>query len=132
VHIDSIMGWSTTPERDLTLGLAPKRGSQGEPLNLTRVACSEPFMKLAVNFNGEVSVCCVDWAHDTVVGDVRREALADIWNGSPLRELRLKHLTGRRNEVRPCASCQYIHGLPARSNFDHIADKLVPLYATER
>lgn len=128
VHVESIMGWSDTPGRDLTLGLVPDRGSQGEALNPKRVACSEPFMKLAVNFNGEVSVCCVDWAHQLVVGDLRREALADIWNGTLLRELRLKHLTGRRHELQACASCHYIYGLPARSNFDHIADRLVPEY----
>ncbi len=129
VHIDSIMGWSTTPDRDMTLGLRPEFGTPGDPLNRARKVCSEPFMKLAVNFNGLVSVCCVDWALDTVVGDVRCEPLADIWNGSRIREFRLKHLAGRRNELRACASCQYVLGLSARTDIDAVADSLLGLYS---
>ena len=35
-----------------------------------RKVCSEPFLKLAINFNGAVSVCCADWSMGTIVGNV--------------------------------------------------------------
>ncbi len=129
LHIDAIMGWSNTVDRDLTLGRNPVFGISGALLKTSRVACSEPFMKLAVNSNGDVSVCCVDWAHDTVVGDVQQESLVDIWNGSRLRELRLKHLAGRRGEITACATCQYIQGLPAIADLDDDLERLLSIYS---
>lgn len=130
LHIDAIMGWSNTADRDLTLGRNPVFGISGAPLKRERTACSEPFMKLAVNSNGEVSVCCVDWAHDTVVGDVRHESLVDIWRGTRLRELRIKHLAGRREEITACATCQYIQGLPAMADLDDDLERLLSIYSS--
>jgi radical SAM protein with 4Fe4S-binding SPASM domain len=129
LHIDSIMGWSNTDLRDWTLGQQPARGMSGALLKTARKVCSEPFMKLAVNSNGTVSVCCVDWTHDTVVGDVKNESLPDIWNGPLLRELRRKHLTGRRDQISACGNCQYIRGLPAISDLDDEIDRLTAVYA---
>lgn len=131
LHIDAIMGWSNTADRDLTLGRNPIFGISGAPLKASRTACSEPFMKLAVNSNGEVSVCCVDWAHDTVVGDVRHESLVAIWNGSRLRHLRQKHLAGRRSEISACATCQYIQGLPVIADLDDDLERLLGIYSSD-
>jgi MoaA/NifB/PqqE/SkfB family radical SAM enzyme len=127
-HIDSIMGWSSTPNRDLTLGVSSNFGMTGEERISSRKACSEPFMKLVVNFNGLVSVCCVDWALETIVGDARTESLFDIWNGDKLKKFRLKHLLGQRDTLSACSSCDYIQGLPHQSYFDHKLDQLLPLY----
>ena len=128
VHIDSIMGWSSTPDRNLTLGMASELGMSGEVRINKRQACSEPFMKLVVNFNGLVSVCCVDWSLETIVGDVRSESLYNIWNGEKLRAFRIKHLTNQRETLAACSSCDYVYGLPHRTNFDDKLADLLPIY----
>ncbi|KAA0688642.1 radical SAM/SPASM domain-containing protein [Azospirillum brasilense] len=93
-----------------------------------RKVCSEPFLKLAINFNGEVSVCCADWGMGTIVGNVAEESLRDIWNGERLRDFRLKHLEGRRDEIEACRGCSYVQTLPADNNLDGFAADLIAKY----
>lgn len=54
--------------------------------------CPLPFSRLTLNPNGEVAPCC-NLAH-YVIGDLRSESLADIWNGEKMRAMRRQHLEG--------------------------------------
>jgi len=81
IHIDSLMGWTAPGGKDLMLGSMPTTGMSGSPLKPDRKVCSDPFMRLAVNSNGSVSACCVDWSHETVAGHVSNETLFAIWHG---------------------------------------------------
>lgn len=67
--------------------------------------CAYPFHTLAINSDGKVVCCCVDWSRKTCVGDVKEESLYDIWHGERLKTLRLKHLMGLRNELDSCRNC---------------------------
>jgi len=123
------MGWSRTEMYDFTLGSNPTTGDNGEtPLRVDRVVCPYPFYSLAINFDGTVSVCCADWSHGTVIGDVRNTALIDIWNGPAMRELRKIHLAGRRSENSACANCQTMQGLPDDSDLDGERERLLILF----
>ena len=84
VYISPINGWSLSDEYDWRLGNARKE-KRGPDI------CPDPFSKLAVNFNGTVSVCCVDWSHGTIVGDLNKESFYDVWNGEKLKNFRLLH-----------------------------------------
>jgi len=113
------MGWSRTDLYDFTLGSEPTTGDNGEtPLQRDRIVCPYPFYSMAVNFDGTVSVCCADWSHGTVVGDVRKNSLLEIWKGEGLNLLRRKHLLGQRADIAACANCQTIQGLPMDSDLD--------------
>jgi len=126
------MGWSRTDAYDFTLGSHPTTGDNGEtPLKTDRVVCPYPFYSLAVNFDGSVSVCCADWSHATVVGNVRDNTLPAIWNGPAMQALRRLHLAGRRNENSACANCQTMQGLPADSDLDRDRQRLLPLFTEE-
>jgi len=119
LNVDAIMGWSGTGEKDLTLGLNPVTGPQNlTSLQQNRVICPEPFKTMAVNFNGAVSVCCVDWSFDTIIGDATHTSLVDIWNGEELQRFRHMHLMGRREEISACAGCHYALGCPQESDLD--------------
>lgn len=69
-------------------------------------ACSYLFTTLAINSDGTVGVCCVDWSRKTLCGDVHKQSLQAIWNGEELKRLRLLHLAGRRREIDSCRSCK--------------------------
>jgi len=90
-----------------------------------RLVCSEPFIKLAINFDGQVSVCCSDWAMTLIVGDAKTESLIDIWNGPRLHDFRLAHLRGERSNIPACRSCSYLGTLPADTNLDHARETLL-------
>ena len=68
--------------------------------------CSYLFTTLAIQSDGVVVVCCVDWSRKTECGDVNKQSLQDIWNGEDLRRLRLLHLDGRRQEIASCRNCK--------------------------
>ncbi|MBT5330030.1 MAG: radical SAM protein [Gemmatimonadetes bacterium] len=76
-------------------------------LPVSENACENPFYSLAVNWDGTVSICCVDWDSQSVVGDVHGQTIAEIWNGDALRQVREMHLSGRSCEVGACGGCSY-------------------------
>jgi len=125
-NIDSPMGWTDNAGIDWTLGQAVSTGMDGvSPLRDEIVVCPSPFKTLAINSNGDASVCCVDWSHDTSVGNALETSIVDIWNGPALRELRLTHLRGRRDAIEACRNCQYVKGMPADSILDDHAAALI-------
>lgn len=77
-----------------------------------RIVCSEPFTKLAINFNGSVSACCIDWSYNAIIGDAAKQHIHDIWYGETLKDFRVKQLTGERFGLSACFSCDYADNLP--------------------
>jgi radical SAM protein with 4Fe4S-binding SPASM domain len=129
VRVDSMMGWSLSEVKDFTLGVQVTTGMDGVSPLRERKVCPEPFSRLAINFDGQVSVCCVDWSYGTIVGDLRTESLKEIWNGEKLREFRMAHLNGRRESILACAQCQYVKGAPLSRDLDDHAERLKPVYS---
>lgn len=127
--IESLMGWSMSDEKDWTLGTKPKTGIDNETELKEIMVCPQPFKGLAINFDGTVSVCCVDWSHGTVVGDLKKESLFDIWNGQKLRTFRMLHLMKQRHKIPVCANCQYIKGHKPLSYLDDDAETLIQKYS---
>jgi radical SAM protein with 4Fe4S-binding SPASM domain len=124
--IDTLMGWSNTGAADMMLGTNPDKAIDSTtPLKRDRMVCPSPFKTMAINFNGEVSVCCVDWSHETVVGDVSKENLVAVWTGEPMRQFRLTHLRGERRTLNACAKCQYVQGYNVESDLDDVAPRLI-------
>lgn len=75
--------------------------------------CPYIFYSMAVNTDGSVSLCFLDWARTLPIGDVRTESLKAIWNGEAMRRHRIAHLSGCRKDDPTCAACgQLSHCLP--------------------
>ena len=114
--IENLMGWSYSSVKDFTLGTNPSTSIEGIPFS-EREVCPFPFYSLAINFNGSVSICCSDWSHSTVVGNVKKNSIREIWNGEALFNFRKMHLQGNRCKNRACGDCYYLKMLP--DNIDH-------------
>lgn len=71
--------------------------------------CTQIFKSMMINANGEVVPCCVDFKRVNVIGNINNESLASIWNGKPVSEMRVKHLSGEGAQMRPCNSCEYFY-----------------------
>ncbi len=108
--IGNLHGWTSSEGRKFQL--EQECDSYHGVAKQSKIVCPYPFYSLAVNANCDVSVCCSDWAHRTVVGNIRHERLTDIWNGERLREFRLMHLMGKRATNTACANCSYLEFLP--------------------
>lgn len=129
VNIDQLMGWSKSGVKDFTLGISSSTGMDGFTVLRDRKVCPEAFSKLSVNFDGRVSVCCVDWSYGTIVGDLRGQSLIDVWNGELLRHFRLLHLRGERRKIEVCADCKYLMGFPEYTMLDDKAEELLKIYS---
>lgn len=128
LQVDSMMGWSLSEVKDFTLGVDVSTGMDGVSPIRDRQVCPEPFSRLAVNFDGQVSVCCVDWSFGTIVGDLRTQSLEEIWNGESLRAFRLAHLKGKKESIPACNNCQYVKGMPLSRDLDEHSERLLGLY----
>jgi radical SAM protein with 4Fe4S-binding SPASM domain len=129
-NIDTIMGWSNNTDRDWTLAQSVSTAMDGiTQIKKSRKVCPSPFKTLAVNSNGNVSLCCVDWSHETSIGNAFETPLADLWNSPQLREFRLQHLRGNRCDINVCSQCQYIEGMPGSSDLDSDVDRLVECFS---
>lgn len=55
-------------------------------------SCGRPVNgNLFVRANGDVSMCCFDFNHKLLLGDLKKESLKDILMGKPLADLRTRH-----------------------------------------
>ncbi len=105
------------------MGVEITRGIYQQPIGETNV-CPYIFYQMAVNSDGTVSSCFLDWSRRLIMGDVRKESLKEIWDGEALFQLRRNHLLGKRKENPVCAVCgQLSHCLP--DNIDLYAGQLL-------
>lgn len=128
LNLDNLMGWSGTQGGDFLLGHSVTRGMDGRTKLRARKICPEPFCRLAINFNGSVSACCVDWAMDKSYGNAEAANVEEIWNGEELDRLRALHARGDRDANPICKGCHYIMGLPPTMHLDHYAASVVRMY----
>ncbi len=70
-----------------------------------RYPCPLMWYMLAVNWDGQVSICSVDWNNTTVVGDVNLNTLHEIWIGDRMKAARLSHMEGRWGYLPVCEEC---------------------------
>lgn len=129
INIDTLMGWSSTEKKDFLLGKDVDTGMDSKSeIKKDRSICPEPFKTLSINVNGDVSICCVDWAMTTVIGNVKNESLLDIWNGERIKTFRRTHLDGNRVKLKACSNCQYVQGANVLSDLDNYAGELKEIY----
>lgn len=89
-----------------------------------RHVCTMIFTSLIVTSSGEVVACCADWKKKYVIGDLRRQTIQDIWNGEPLRRLRIINLLKQRHQHDLCRDCN-IPMLFTPDDVDAYADDLL-------
>lgn len=111
VTIEPVMNWNDPSEGNLA-GLSQDELLQGSYFANRKCACPFPFYTIVVHSDFQVSVCCVDWSKQLVVGNLVTESLLDIWRGARLREIQLAHLNGKRSSLPGCATCTYLHTAP--------------------
>ena len=124
--IEYLHGWSLSDKKDLKLGKNKGKTADGEDYYFKKI-CSQPFSRLTVLFNGDVTPCCVDWSHKLVVGNLRNDSLDKLWNiqTNPLRK---KHIEGNIEKDSPCSNCSYALGSGKFEDIDSIESHLRELY----
>ena len=93
--------------------------------------CRLPWETIAVNWDGTVSPCAVDYNEDHIVGDVNSEPLQEIWNGERMRRFRQCHIDKDYDWIEaqgplcvPC-NCRFNDEYDLRNIKDFIAHYIV-------
>jgi radical SAM protein with 4Fe4S-binding SPASM domain len=67
--------------------------------------CYEPWRGLVIGWDGRAVPCCNDYDGKTVLGNLRQQSLAAIWNGERMRQFRTSHKRGERGRLALCRKC---------------------------
>lgn len=68
--------------------------------------CWMPFYKVFIDWNGDVRLCCNDWARkQQPFGNVNNEDFEDVWNNAEFIEVRKKLDKGERSKLPACKNC---------------------------
>jgi radical SAM protein with 4Fe4S-binding SPASM domain len=88
-----------------------KRLKELESVIKVHPECPEVFDKLSINWDGTITACCMDSDNMMIIGDVRTQALADVWASDTLNRYRALLAEMRHDELPLCKSCYDTHGL---------------------
>ncbi|MFQ5706397.1 MAG: radical SAM/SPASM domain-containing protein [bacterium] len=70
-----------------------------------RIPCYMPWRDMYLLWNGDVTLCCLDFDGKHRFGNSAEKSLLDIWQGEEMQQLRDQHLTRRWDELSLCSSC---------------------------
>jgi glycosyltransferase involved in cell wall biosynthesis/MoaA/NifB/PqqE/SkfB family radical SAM enzyme len=78
------------------------------PINARPIrVCELVFYKMYILYNGDVVLCCMDWRRQVVLGNLRRQSLAEIWQGEQYTHIREKLLRRDTSQLELCGTCSY-------------------------
>lgn len=68
-----------------------------------RFPCYRPWLTFTVLWDGRVSLCCADFDAKVILGDLRTQTIAEVWNSDVFRAVRRAHLDHGGPEI--CHAC---------------------------
>lgn len=74
-------------------------------LNKIIKPCSRLWLTMTVLVDGKISLCCVDYNGEYILGDVSKNTLKEIWNSNKYVYYRKKNLFGLKNSQLICSIC---------------------------
>lgn len=66
--------------------------------------CVHVFMFMNIASNGNMVMCCMDYNHSVVLGNVKNENVMSVWNGSLFNNLRERQKKGNFDNI--CLNCE--------------------------
>lgn len=105
-------------------------GIYGQTVEKEVDVCPYIFYQIAIQSDGEVSLCFLDWSRRMIIGDTKQNSLYNIWNSNLLKAIRITMLKGERKSIPSCKNCnQLIGGMP--EDLDKFKEELIIKYTGE-
>lgn len=106
-----------------TKGLMPAKNQRYDK-NIKRWPCLVVFKRIMVGYDGRVRFCPDDWKKESVIGDIRKNTLKEIWQSEEYKKLRQEHLTNNLAKRVPCNYCKEWQALDWNYNYEQVIEKL--------
>ena len=98
VYAKALHGWGNQLE-----GFEEKRVGTAESLIRP---CTSTFSTMIIRYNGEVTVCPIDYDFKYKNGNLNELTIEEIWkNGAALNKFRTKHINSLRDDLIFCRNC---------------------------
>ncbi len=81
-----------------------RKNRRGGRVVKKRFFCIYPFTSPVILYNGDVSLCCLDFNGENIVGNIKKETLKTIWRSFRYNSLRAKALT---RSLSICKNCSF-------------------------
>lgn len=78
-----------------------------EDKNINEIPCTILWSNACIHADGSVALCSIDTVPSSAhsIGSMKTQSISDVWNDSPLRKVRERHLNGMRAESSICNGC---------------------------
>jgi MoaA/NifB/PqqE/SkfB family radical SAM enzyme len=76
--------------------------------NLLLPSCLLPFYSLNVLWEGHVILCCNDWGHQDIIGDLSSQPIQDVWNSEVINNYRTLLYNNCVYECPLCKDCTMV------------------------
>jgi MoaA/NifB/PqqE/SkfB family radical SAM enzyme len=70
-----------------------------------RHPCIDLWAMPAVNWDGKVSICSLDWNQKAIIGDLTQQSMSEVWQGEKLAQYRDHHLQNKYAKAGICGAC---------------------------
>jgi Radical SAM superfamily/Iron-sulfur cluster-binding domain len=68
--------------------------------------CTRLFKQAYIMFNGDMVLCCVDYARKQVLGNITNSSVYEVWNGPTAAEIRRRYLSHEFDRLPLCGACK--------------------------
>ena len=97
VHAKNIHSWGNQLENYVPV---KETGKLTDP-------CTSPFSTMIIRYNGDVTICPLDYDFKFINGNILEHDIKDIWqNGTYFKKFRELHLHGLRDDFILCKGCR--------------------------
>lgn len=85
----------------------------------SNLPCHYQFIKVLIDWNGDVNFCVHDWKYRLSVDNIQRNHIKEIWENNPLFVLARQELPkGNRSCITPCSECSMSFSERGRSEYE--------------
>ena len=98
INIINMRNWASAIDKRGTEGSFHYRGNKRSP-------CALLWQKMVIDWNSDVVLCCDDYSHQIVLGNLKNQTVEEIWKGDKLKEIRKQHLNGEFHKIPLCNGC---------------------------
>jgi len=92
---------------DGTLNISSQYGHPQTIQKFKRYPCTFLWYNPVIFWDGRVTTCCVDYQGKGIIGDIKENSLAKIWQGEVLQSIRRAHLENQYETIPLCNKCQF-------------------------
>ena len=83
----------------------PSKSTLRENIKKSGYNCQQPWQRVLVRSNGEVTPCCAFFSAELSLGNMKDHNLHELWNSKEMHELRSMHKLGNYGDNPWCKKC---------------------------